>query len=290
MCIAIYKPAGKSLSKVTLYNCFQNNSDGAGFAYINTDIMGKSKIVIKKSMDFEDFYKKYKRAIGIATESPFLIHFRIGTHGVKSTHNVHPFMIDKHTCFMHNGIIHKVTRDAKDSDTRMFNREILSKLPKGWIHNEAISLLLKDYLSSNKVITLGVDGHVAIYGENLGFWVEGVWYSNKSYESRVWVAPTPVSTKHYPVPAKRSQLYNHWTLETCEFCTTTTTVRNMYPFKIGGEVVLLCKGCRKDLLRTSQIHESDAITVTEYVNYLNSFTAQAPIEEGYETCEGVRWM
>lgn len=290
MCIAIYKPAGKSVSRDTLFACFQNNSDGAGFAYINTDIMGKSKIVIKKSMTFEDFYKKYKRAIGIATESPFLIHFRIGTHGVKSTHNVHPFMIDKDTCFMHNGIIHKVTRDAVDSDTRMFNKEVLSKLPKGWMHNEAISILLKDYLSSNKVITLGVDGHVAIYGENLGFWVDGVWYSNKSYESRSYYPPAVVTKP--VVTTKRSQLYNHWTLETCEFCTTTTTVRNMFPYKVGGEVILLCKGCKRDLLRTSQIHESDAISVTEYVNYLNAFaTTQAPpTDDYYEGCEGRRWM
>ncbi len=66
MCIAIYKPAGKVITKETLAACFINNSDGAGFAYVNTDIFGRRRLVIKKAMTFDLFYKKYKRAIGIA--------------------------------------------------------------------------------------------------------------------------------------------------------------------------------------------------------------------------------
>jgi len=264
MCIAIYKPVGKSISKETLAACFQNNSDGAGFAYINTDHFGKRKIKIKKSMVFEDFYKKYKRALGIATESPFLIHFRIGTHGIKSTHNVHPFMVDKSLCFMHNGIINHVSRHAKDSDTQMFNQEVLQLLPKGWEYNKGIEVLLKQYLGASKIITLNLEGDTTIYGESMGHWVDGVWYSNKTYEIRVPVVYSRAAVTTLP-------RYNAWTTDSCEYCNNTGTVRTMFPYRTGGQVILLCKACKKDLTVTSQISEKESMPLGEYLAYMNSF-------------------
>ena len=89
MCIAIYKPSDKELTKETLETCFNANPDGAGFAYINTDYVGHKKIKIKKTLDFEDFYQKYERALSLAPESPFLIHFRIKTHGDRDWETLH---------------------------------------------------------------------------------------------------------------------------------------------------------------------------------------------------------
>lgn len=182
MCIAIYKPSEKILDKDTLYNCFLRNSDGCGFAYINEDHHGHKKIIVKKAMEFDKFWKQYQRATRVAPESPFIIHFRISTHGIVTTFNCHPFMIDRETVFAHNGVIHGVPADKKKSDTQMFNDVVLKDLPKGWMKIAAIKTLLEDFIGHSKLIVMDLDGNYNIYNEHKGIWNDGVWYSNDSYE------------------------------------------------------------------------------------------------------------
>ena len=184
MCIAIYKPANKRISKEILKNCFDNNDDGAGFAYINTDFHGVKRLKIKKYMKFDLFYKQYKRAQSIAPESPFIIHFRVGTHGEKSTFNCHPFYVDKNIAFIHNGIISGVGFDKRKSDTQLFNELVLQELPKGWEKNKAIGTLIEDFIGSSKLVTLNIKGEVTIFNSSKGEWVDECWYSNASYKPR----------------------------------------------------------------------------------------------------------
>jgi predicted glutamine amidotransferase len=187
MCIAIYKPAGKVLSRELLKNCFDNNSDGCGFSYVQTDNEGNSHLKAKKTMYFEVFYRQYLRATRLEPTSPFLIHFRIGTHGVLSRYNCHPFIIDKKHHFIHNGIIHKMPACAKKkkSDTQIFNDVILKKLGEGWFYNEAILALIEDYIGAgSKLIFLNVDKDVVICNMKAGVWEDDVWFSNSSYKER----------------------------------------------------------------------------------------------------------
>ena len=61
--------------------------------------------------------------------TPFIVHFRIGTHGTSNgIYNVHPFYVDKNLVFAHNGMIHKVDDCKKRSDTRVFNDTFLKPL------------------------------------------------------------------------------------------------------------------------------------------------------------------
>lgn len=202
MCIAIYKPADKVLSDETLEACFENNPDGCGFAYINTDDLGVKKIVIKKTMEFETFLRQYKRAISIAPESPFLVHFRIRTHGETTTFNCHPFPIDDETVFIHNGIIKGVGFDQKKSDTQLFNEEILRKMPAGWLDNDGIMKLMSEFIDYSKLVIMNIDGDVTIVNESKGTWKEGVWYSNTSYTARTY-------TTYHNTSAGRGSTYNH---------------------------------------------------------------------------------
>lgn len=180
MCIAIYKPVGKTIDKKTFEQCFKNNSDGCGFAYVNLE---DSSIVIEKSMEFEDFYSKYTTAIESNPESNFIIHFRIRTHGETNLDNCHPFRINDSQAFIHNGIISKakVDPDKKKSDTQMFNEEYLQNLPYQWEKSAPIIKILNDYLGTSKLCILTSDNSVVIVNESCGHWEDDIWWSNYSH-------------------------------------------------------------------------------------------------------------
>jgi len=116
-------------------------------------------------------------------ESPFIIHFRITTHGGTRVENNHPFKVDKDTVFVHNGIINSVVKFAvgHESDTRSFNRNILRNLPKGWKSNNAVKFMIEDFIGTSKLIMLHTDYSVDIYNQNMGTWEDGVWYSNTTF-------------------------------------------------------------------------------------------------------------
>ena len=190
MCIAIVKMPGENdISKQVLENCAENNPDGCGFAYINTDYHGVSRLKTWKGMDFNDFYHQYNRAKNISPESPFLIHFRIKTHGDIDTDNCHPFNIDNDKVFIHNGIITGVGTDVHKSDTQLFNEKILKGLPDDWFYNESIKTLIEDFIGFSKLAVLTIDGDVDIFNEEKGTWIGGNWFSNTSYKKRVKYTP-----------------------------------------------------------------------------------------------------
>lgn len=183
MCIAIYKPAGKVIDRDTLHRCYLKNKDGCGFAYFKTD----GELVIIKSMDFQSFYEDYEFHSVLNSDRPFLIHFRIATHGTVNLFNCHPFKIDDNHVMIHNGIIHNIRNcpDKKRSDTQMFVDDILKELPPHWMFNWGITNLIEDYIGASKVVVLAADDSVTIYNESKGEWHEDVWYSNSGYKEPV---------------------------------------------------------------------------------------------------------
>jgi len=119
MCIAIYKPEGKVISKDTLLECYDGNPDGAGFMYAQN-----KKLHIEKGFfSFDSFYEAYK----LHEQKQTVIHFRIKTHGKIDTTNCHPFAVNSSIGFVHNGIITGFG-DANHSDTIGFNNNILQPL------------------------------------------------------------------------------------------------------------------------------------------------------------------
>lgn len=184
MCVAIAKPADKNLSKETLELCFKQNPDGCGYAYVDQS----GEIVIFKSMDFDSFYESYAQATGENPTSPFLVHFRIKTHGTKDIFNCHPFKINDDMVFIHNGIISAVEDcpEKRKSDTQMFNELVLQKLPEGWYDSPGIDILIENYISFSKLVVLHRrdGGEMQIYNERKGTWENGVWFSNMLWKPR----------------------------------------------------------------------------------------------------------
>ena len=271
MCIAIYTPAGKILSRSTLQACFTNNPDGAGLVYINTDYCGVRRMKIHKYMDFSSFYQKYQRAVQTSPDSPMLLHFRIGTHGVKTTFNCHPFWIKKgKLAFIHNGIISGVGFCKEKSDTQLFNDKVLKQLPKDFEYNEAIVTLIEEFVSTSKLITLNIKGDATIFNENKGSWVEDVWFSNDSYK------PKAV----YPISTYRASSYKgkfHWeidqySLEPCEYCSLSKQLLRMSVYSVDKETdpMVVCPKCEAELLKTGTINKDQRMKMTDYISEENA--------------------
>ena len=183
MCIIIATPPGFTLPKWELKNCWDNNNDGAGLMYVH-----KNKIVIvKEFLNFEKFFRMYTKHSQAAdsNKSPMVLHFRIGTHGVKGIQNIHPFLVDKDLAFCHNGVL-QVPDHKKYSDTVIYNKTWLQKLPKEFHLNAAIIGLIEDHIGTSKFVFLDSNKNLIILNQLLGEFdiVTKVWYSNTSFQNK----------------------------------------------------------------------------------------------------------
>ena len=191
MCIAILLPPKKYLDKDTLKRCNSSNPDGFGFAYFDRELVIRKEVEkekIQKSIDsFIKIRKQFK-------DRPFLVHFRIATHGKISTRCCHPFRVNEDVVFCHNGILkyeYGVDKNSLDSDTMMFNKNILQKIDNRTLNDminskkSVLKDLLEGYIGSgNKMILLNKEGNYCILNEYKGLWDKGIWYSNDSYKKK----------------------------------------------------------------------------------------------------------
>lgn len=188
MCIAILKPKGVPISKETLETCCKTNPDGMGFAYIDGN-----KMYIKKYMKFEDFYPDFEK---VQDKSTMLIHFRIATHGKVEVNNCHPFWLNKRMALVHNGIISGYGNKESKSDTRDFIDRVIGKISWKEMKNPAYRELVGKAIGYSKFAILDITGQYWIINESSGYWHEGIWYSNKSYEPKIVVQSTIYNNKY----------------------------------------------------------------------------------------------
>ena len=191
MCIIVYKPANEKFpSWSTLKNCFENNPDGAGFMF--ADEFGVH--LFKGFMDWQSFKNALKPHKNKGFSYPFVVHFRITTHGGTSKEMTQPFPLSsdvatlrkqKSKCKVgvaHNGIISMTSHAKEISDTALFIKDYLTTLIKSptYYRNPHIAEMV-DELIGSKMCILSEDGHVEIIGKG---WEEkdGVYYSNGTYQ------------------------------------------------------------------------------------------------------------
>ena len=212
MCIAILKPKDKILSKELLKTCSDNNKDGCGFAYCN-----KGTVFINKYMDFEDFYKDYKK---VENKSNMLIHFRIATHGKVEVDNCHPFKLNNRMALIHNGVISGYGVKESKPDTVDFIEKVIGNISYKMWNNPSFRTLVGDAIGYSKLAILDKSGKYFIINEDKGEWVDGVWFSNNSYKSKTYSysytsntkKTTEIhSTEDYPAwDYSGSETYDEW--------------------------------------------------------------------------------
>lgn len=194
MCIAIYKPKEKTLSEEILRQCFERNSDGAGFAYAKDGVL----TVKKGFFTFKSFWEAYSQ---IPEGVPAIIHFRIKTSGNKDEYNCHPWSVTDNLAIIHNGIISDYSVSGSSiSDTGLFVGDILktmvSHLGEKCLTTDFSNFLLSEALGSSKMVSLDKDGEHAIFNASSGEFVDGVWFSNSSYKGYKSSSSKSTSPKH----------------------------------------------------------------------------------------------
>lgn len=182
-------------SKEILRRCWENNPDGAGYAF-NTDNI----VCIKKGfMTFDAFWNSISKA---QKQYDFknrgvLIHFRIATHGGVIPAMTHPFpIVDDNGALskleyvsdyavIHNGIISltgaKAHSEKAMSDTAVFIRDYLTKIAQNrqWFKRRANMELIEKLIDS-KMAILNSRGEII---NTSGFTEDGgVLYSNSTYK------------------------------------------------------------------------------------------------------------
>lgn len=200
-------------NEATLKECFRCNRDGAGYMFPED-----GKVQIKKGfMTFDALNTSLKADYErLGSTTPFVLHFRIGTHGGNNQANTHPFPLSKNMSDLrqlycrtncgiaHNGIISLTStrtteyvqeydpelkcmvqsyKQADYSDTMKFITDYLSLIiqNKNWYMNEDnITLIEKLIGGSNKLAIMNADGHTTLIGSFIED--EGVFYSNSSYK------------------------------------------------------------------------------------------------------------
>lgn len=184
MCLAIAKNPGKSIPKRWLKNAYSSNSDGCGFAHIGEDGQIKAQRFL---FGFRRFYSALRLAERENPKSPFLIHFRLATHGSVSEENCHPFVIDngnKRVAAIHNGILSiDVPKGSDDSDTAIFLRKVITPNLGKVMNDPIIRGHIEKAVGSNKLVFLTEKRKFIFLNERLGHWRDGVWYSNSCYNN-----------------------------------------------------------------------------------------------------------
>lgn len=233
MCIAILNSEG-TLEKATFQNCWDNNPDGAGIAFIKNQTV----FLIKEMESVERLYTIYSR-IRKKNTLPMIIHFRVATSGLVNVENCHPFEIFPGLAVAHNGIIENVKPTKASSDTRIFIKEILRRLPQNFLFNEGIRQLISGFIEESKLVFLNKYGLYTIINEQLGHWDEDQinWFSNSSYKNDFTANWKTFNTERFGSLKMKEEM------AACDGCDNLTSIYDLkYNYDINAE---LCPECFK---------------------------------------------
>lgn len=224
MCIIIHKPESKTVDLETLARCFEANSHGAGYMFIEEDRVWGNK----GYMTFDELEASLKENglmenDQLVRDLAITLHFRKATHGGISPGNCHPFPVTNKVSLLkaryweapigvaHNGVIRDIYCRPEMSDTQEFIAQVLStpavheNLDDGGVQM-AIALATR----GSRLFILKSDGTHIRTGE----WVEekGILYSNLSYMPKArreqvqdWVL---TGDKSKLLPGKKSYPYS----------------------------------------------------------------------------------
>lgn len=186
MCVIATHPAGKPLTATHLKRMALANPDGGGFAYTN-----EGKVVIAKGfMEYAPFEAAYMAATAAHKDTPFVVHFRIRTHGALDAERTHPFAIGslpegQRPALAHNGYIPCVGEHAVMSDTQLLVESFPLLFERKEALIKAVANGLATHLGNSKLAVLYADGEILYVNKERGCDDDqGRWYSNTSWDYR----------------------------------------------------------------------------------------------------------
>jgi hypothetical protein len=184
MCVICGLQTGAKVTEAEFDEMWKSNPQGFGYAFVD----GHNRIFVDKALELaeakEKFFPHFEQ---FGDDSPFMLHFRIKTHGEKCLENTHPFKVNDRLVMSHNGVIGKCLPkgDDKRSDTRIFTEDLLRKLPDGFLHNTTITEFISDYIGGSKLAFLDAKRRMTIVNSHMGVKDGDRWFSNNSFRPYV---------------------------------------------------------------------------------------------------------
>ena len=204
MCIIIVKQQGVDLPKKSiLETCFDNNPDGCGYMYNDSEGVHIRKGFMTYKA-FEADFNKMSEKIDFKNAT-VVYHFRISTQAGVNKQCTHPYplsnnMKDMKKLFVkadigvaHNGIISLTsTYGAKDhNDTMEFITDYLSLIinDSDFYNNQKSIKLIKKLIGASRLAILDKSGHCTMIAGG-GEWVHdkktGLYFSNTTYKAKTY--------------------------------------------------------------------------------------------------------
>lgn len=206
MCLLTYFPPNAAVDTERLTCGAECNPHGHGYAIVTAD----GRVFIDHSMTPTALITNFAALRALFPDSHALFHSRITTHGSTNLSNCHPFQVvgprGGQTILAHNGILPVDCQPkGKDnrSDTRILAEDMIwsrwskFRLPtrgrrkppvtRRWLDSPEVRADIERWLGrGSKVLVLTTNPRMAqtayLFNEQLGEWVDGVWYSNSSHE------------------------------------------------------------------------------------------------------------
>jgi hypothetical protein len=173
MCLIIARKMNtEAIPENYIRNASRNNPDGFGIvAKHGESVITLKDVEMKSTLDaIRDLEK---------ANAEFVAHFRYRTHGEIDEENTHPFKLAGENYLAHNGQINIATPQKGKSDTWHFAESIIrSKVAMRPANLLRFFEKRAKLLAGSKLAILGADVPLTIYGESLGTWINGIWYSN----------------------------------------------------------------------------------------------------------------
>ncbi len=183
MCLIIANPNCEHVPASYIVNAYDTNPHGFGVMYAKNGILKIKRGIMPVSMVNRIFEELEE------TDTPYVAHFRMATHGTLNASNCHPFAVSGRLNgigMVHNGVLSgKEWNDEHKSDTALFVNRIQTHLMTGDFEAEDLFKpdveILSPYhasIGSDKLVFMNGNGEISFYNEWNGAWMEGIWYSN----------------------------------------------------------------------------------------------------------------
>lgn len=204
MCMIAHRflgPKGKggNIPNEVIGTAMTRHSDGFGIAWRDPE----DGLVYEKfgpQPEHARLFRDRLKEIDSDKAIEYVAHFRFATHGPEDADHAHPFAYDDPdpkvgtVLVFHNGIISGVKTGALESDTEVFVRDYLSKLPSRWWDNPGIRRLVDHMGGWSRLVLMTNDETINLnysQGEDDG----GLWYSSdhRPYKYATYTKSTGIS-------------------------------------------------------------------------------------------------
>lgn len=182
MCMLSVFPPGVQPDPEALIEGSRVNRDGNGFA-----IAAGDRLIVEKSMNAGPLAERFASLRAEHPDGPALFHSRMGTGGMRTTFNCHPFYVgdDKKTVVGHNGVLWSPDRDSRKCDTREFAEQFMPAYFWNLDKDKTKAIVEKWAGRYNKIAVITVNPFYSkqlyLFNEASGHWDGGAWYSNRDY-------------------------------------------------------------------------------------------------------------